>query len=375
LNGRQDYYEVLGVPRSATDDEIKKAYRKMAIQWHPDKNPDNKDAAEEKFKEAAEAYSVLSDAQKRAQYDRFGHAGVSSGGGGFSGFDPSSFSEFSDILGDFFGFGDTSGSGGRGRRGAPRGSDLRYDLEIGFDEAVFGLKTRIKIPRSEPCKVCGGSGAKPGTTASACQTCGGRGQVRYQQGFFSVSRTCFTCSGAGKVIKDPCKTCRGEGRVRGDKTLSVTVPAGIDTDSRLRILGEGEAGPNGGPAGDLYVVVHVREHPFYEREDQNLFCRIPITITQAALGAEIEVPTLEGRETLRIPEGTHSGARFRLRGKGVPHVNGHGRGDLFITANVITPTHLNKEQRKLLEQLDAITKADNRPLEKKFYEKVKDLFS
>jgi molecular chaperone DnaJ len=374
-NGKRDFYEILGVDRKASDEEIKKAYRKHAFQWHPDKNPDNKEAAEEKFKEAAEAYSVLSDGQKRAAYDRYGHAGVSSGGG-FSGFDPSAFSEFQDILGDFFGMGDVFNSGGGRRRNAPqRGTDLRYDLEIAFEEAAFGLKTRIKIPRTEACPACGGSGAKPGTAPVTCQACGGHGQVRFQQGFFSVARTCFTCSGAGKVIKDPCKNCRGEGRMRGEKTLSVSVPAGVDTDSRLRIVGEGEAGPRGGPAGDLYVVIHVREHEIFERHEQHLFCRIPITISQATLGANIEIPTLEGPESLHIPPGTQSGTRFRLRGKGIPQVNGHGRGDLFVAADVVIPKHLSKEQRKLFEQLDELTKADNRPVERKFYEKVRDLFN
>jgi molecular chaperone DnaJ len=375
LNAKRDYYEVLGVPREATEEEIKKAYRKMAMQWHPDRNPDKKEAAEEKFKEAAEAYSVLNDPQRKAQYDRFGHAGLS--GGGFGGIDPSAFSEFSDILGDFFGFGDAFGArgGGRKRSRAQRGSDVRYDLEISFEEAVFGLKTRIKIPRTETCSVCGGSGAKPGTSLSTCPTCGGRGQVRYQQGFFSVVRTCSGCSGTGQILKDPCKTCRGEGRVRGEKTLSISVPAGVDSESRLRIVGEGEAGINGGPTGDLYVVIHATDHPFFERDDQHLFCRIPISFSQAALGAKIEVPTLEGTEILHIPEGTQSGARFPIRGKGVPQLNGHGRGDLHVTVDVVTPAHLTKEQRKLLEQLGSLTSTDNRPVEKKLYEKVKDLFS
>lgn len=376
-NGKRDYYEVLSVSRTASDDEIKKAYRRVAMQWHPDKNPENKAEAEEKFKEASEAYSVLSDSQKRAAYDRFGHAGVSSSGGGFGGFDPSTFGDFSDILGDFFGFGDAFGGGGRKRSRVQRGADLRYDLEISFEEAVFGVKTRIKIPKAETCSVCGGSGAKAGTSATTCSTCGGRGQVRYQQGFFAVTRTCSTCSGTGQVVKDPCKTCRGEGRVRSEKTLSVSVPAGIDSDSRLRVLSEGEAGVHGGPAGDLYVVIHVKEHPFFERDEQDLYCRVPISFTQAALGADIEVPMLDenAKETLRIPAGTQSGTRFRIRGKGVPQVNGHGRGDLHVIADVTIPTHLTKEQRKLLEQLAAIIQPDNRPTEKKLYEKVKDLFS
>ncbi|MBI2815999.1 MAG: molecular chaperone DnaJ [Acidobacteria bacterium] len=375
-NGKRDYYEVLGISRTANDDEIKKAYRKMAMQWHPDKNPDKKAEAEEKFKEASEAYSVLSDAQKRAQYDRFGHAGVAGSGGGFGGFDPNTFGDFSDILGDFFGFGEAFG-GSRKRSRVQRGADLRYDLEISFEEAVFGVKTRIKIPKTETCSACRGSGAKAGTSPAICSTCGGRGQVRYQQGFFAVTRTCSTCAGTGQIVKEPCKTCRGEGRVRTEKTLSVSVPAGVDTESRLRVVGEGEAGLHGGPPGDLYVVIHVKEHPFFERDEQDLYCRLPISFTQAALGADIEVPTLEndGKQTLHIPAGTQSGTRFRIRSKGVPHVNGHGRGDLYVIADVAVPTHLTREQRKLLEQLDAITQADNRPMEKKLYEKVKDLFS
>jgi molecular chaperone DnaJ len=375
LSGKRDYYEVLVIERSATDEEIKKAYRRMALQWHPDKNPDNKEAAEERFKEAAEAYSVLSDQQKRSQYDRFGHAGVA-GSGGMGGFDPSAFSEFSDILGDFFGFGDAFGSaGGKKRSRVQRGSDLRYDLEISFEEAVSGLKTRIKIPRTDTCSVCGGSGAKPGTTLATCPTCAGHGQVRYQQGFFSIARTCSACSGRGQILKDPCKTCRGEGRIRGEKTLSVNVPAGVDSDSRLRIIGEGEAGLYGGPAGDLYVVIHVQDHAFFEREDHHLFCKVPISFSQAALGAQIEIPTLDGPESLDIPEGTQSGTRLKIRGKGVPLINGHGRGDLYVSVEVVTPTHLSKEQRRLMEQLDSIITPDNRPVEKKLYEKVKDLFS
>ena len=279
LNGKRDYYEVLGVARGATEEEIKKAYRKMAMQWHPDRNPDNTETAEEKFKEAAEAYSVLNDSARKAQYDRLGHAGLSGSGG----FDPSTFSEFSDILGDFFGFGDAFGSGGgRKRSRVQRGSDFRYDLEISFEEAVFGLKTRVKIPRAETCSACGGSGAKPGTAPSSCTTCGGHGQVRFQQGFFSIARTCSACSGTGQILKDPCKTCRGEGRVHGEKTLSINVPAGVDSESRLRIVGEGEAGLSGGPPGDLYVVIHVHDHPFFEREDHDLFCRIPLSFTQGS---------------------------------------------------------------------------------------------
>lgn len=375
MNGKSDFYEVLGVPRSASEQEIKKAYRKLALQWHPDKNPDNKDHAEEKFKEAAEAYSVLSDPQRKARYDQFGHAGLS-GGGGFSGFDPNIFSEFSDIFGAF-GFGDLFGEGREAKRRArnQRGADLRYDLEISFEEAAFGVKTKIKIPRMEKCSACNGSGAMPGTGPTRCHACGGQGHLRYQQGFFSINRTCGTCSGTGRILKNPCSRCRGEGRVRGEKTLELGIPAGVNSGSKLRVSGEGEVGLQGGPPGDLYVVLYVQEHPFFEREEHDLFCKVPISFPQASLGAKIKVPTLEGHETLQIPEGTQSGSRFRIRGKGVPHVNGRGRGDLYVSVNVVTPTRLTREQRRLLEQLGSLTKPDNQPGEKKLADKVRDIFS
>jgi molecular chaperone DnaJ len=373
LNGKRDYYEVLGVSRSASPEEIKKAYRKLALQWHPDKNPDNKKDAEEKFKEAAEAYSVLSDAQKRSQYDRFGHAGVS--GSGAAGFDPAAFSEFGDILGDFFGFGDLFGTGGRRRTRSHRGADIRQDLTISFEEAAFGVKKRIKVVKSETCPTCQGSGAKPGTAPVTCRSCGGTGQIRIQSSFLAIASTCPTCSGVGKVFTDPCKQCRGEGRVRTEKSLQVSIPAGVDSESHLRISGEGEAGLQSAPPGDLYVVIHVQEHPFFERADDHLVCTVPISITQAALGAQIQVPTLEGEEALSIPEGTQTGSRFRIRGKGIPHLNGHGRGDLYVYVRVATPTQLSREQRQLLEQLDALTKPDNQPAEKTFTQKMKDLFT
>ena len=373
LSAKHDYYEVLGVARDASEQEIKKAYRRLAIQWHPDKNPDNKDDASDKFKEAAEAYSVLSDSQKRAQYDRFGHAGV--GGGGFSGFDPGSFSEFGDILGDVFGFGDLFGASPRGRKArAHRGSDLRYDLTIAFDEAIFGTKSRIKVPRTDICTTCGGNGAKPGSHPTACKACAGRGSVRFQQGFLTISRSCPTCSGAGQVLTHPCKHCNGEGRVRTEKTMDLNIPAGVETGSRLRIVGSGEAGLQGGPTGDLYVVLHVEPHPFIERDEDNLICQMPISFPQAALGTKIEVPTLDGKEMLTVPEGTQSGTRFTIRGKGVPHLNGHGRGDLIVIVAIKTPTHLTKEQRRLIEELGMITELDAKP-DKKFTEKVKELFS
>lgn len=375
LNNHGDYYEVLGVSRGASPEEIKKAYRRLALQWHPDRNPEDQKSAEENFKKAAEAYSILSDPQKRAQYDRYGYAGVS-GVPGFGGVDPTVFSEFSDILGDFFGFGDVFGAGTpRRRTRAQRGGDLRYDLTISFQEAVFGAKTRIKIPHSQTCSLCGGSGAKAGTRPVPCRNCGGRGTVRYQQAFLTISRTCSPCSGTGQVLADPCKNCRGEGRVRGEKTLAVNVPAGVNSESRLRIVGEGEAGLHGGPPGDLYVFVHVQDHPFFEREGDDLICTVPISFAQAALGAAVEVPTLDGNENITIPEGTQTGKRLRIRGKGVPHLNGHGRGDLYVFVRITTPTRLSKEQRRLLEELAALDTPENQPPEKTLTDKVKDLFS
>lgn len=372
MNNKTDYYEVLGVSRNASDQEIKSAYRKLAVKYHPDKNPGNKEA-EEKFKEAAEAYSVLSDPQKRAQYDRFGANGL---GGSASGFDPSIFSEFGDIFGDFFGFGDLFGgaAGSRRRSGAQRGTDLRYDLEVNFFDAAFGLKTKIKIPRLETCEACSGSGAAAGSGPSTCPTCQGHGQVRYQQGFFSISRACHHCQGSGRIIKNPCKECRGEGRVRKEKTLEIRIPAGVDNGSRLRVSGEGEAGALGGPAGDLYVVLFVKEHEFFERQENNLYCTIPISFPQAALGCEITVPTLDGEEKLKIPEGTQSGSLFRIKGKGIPSLNGRGRGDLFVSVALMTPTKLTREQRKLLEHLAEISSVENKPLEKRFIEKAKEIF-
>ena len=379
--GKRDYYAVLGVSREATPEDIKKAYRRLAMQWHPDRNPDQKELSEEKFKEASEAYSVLSDPQKKAHYDQFGHAGVGEVGG-FGGFDPTIFSEFNDILGDFFGGGDMFGAGtNRRRTRAQRGADLRYDLKLTFEEAAFGTKTRIKIPRTEACPACGGSGVKPGTHPSTCRSCGGRGALRYQQGFLTISRTCPACSGTGKEITDPCKNCRGDGRVRVEKTLSVSIPAGVDAESRLRITGEGEAGVHGGPPGDLYVFLHVAPHSFFERQGHDLICTLPISFSQAALGAHLEVPTLDGKESVTIPEGTHTGSRFRIRGQGIPKLDGHGRGDLYVFVKVVTPTRLSKEQRRLLEELAALEKPpdnsqdNSKNTEKTFTDKVKDLFS
>lgn len=374
-NFKRDYYEVLSVERDAGDPEIKSAYRKMAIRYHPDKNPGNQEA-EEKFKEAAEAYSVLSDPSKRAQYDRFGHQGVSGAGPGFSGFDPTIFSDFSDILGDFFGFGDLFGGGGTRRRSAAeRGADLRYDLQISFEEAAFGVKTKIRVPRLETCKDCSGSGAQPGSAPTTCPQCQGRGQVRYQQGFFSISRTCGQCRGTGQVIGNPCRACRGEGRLHAEKTLEIKIPAGVDHGARLRISGEGEAGVRSGEAGDLYVVVFVKEHPYFQRDGNDLHCALPISFSQSALGTEIRVPTLDDKEEfLKIPEGTQTGTTFRIRGKGIHFLNGRGRGDLFVTVRVMTPQKLTREQRRLLEQLAEISSFENVPADKKVFEKVKDIF-
>jgi molecular chaperone DnaJ len=373
-SAKRDYYEVLGVARSASPEEIKKAYRKIAMQWHPDKNPEKKHEAEEKFKEAAEAYSVLSDPGKRSQYDRFGHAGVSNAAGG-AGFDPAAFSEFSDILGDLFGFGDLFGGGSRRRTRSNRGADIRYDLTLTLEEAAFGLKKKIAVTRAETCATCHGSGSKNGAGPSVCRSCGGAGQVRYQQGFLTIARTCPSCGGAGRVITDPCTQCHGQGRVQVEKTLSVNIPAGVDTDSHLRISGEGEAGHQGGPSGDLYVVIHVKEHAFFERHEDHLVCTVPISFTQAALGSQIKVATLEEEETLTIPEGTQTGHRFRLKGKGIPHLEGHGRGDLYVYVRVVTPTKLTREQKHLMEQLNLEPNPNTTPHDKTLGQKMKDLFT
>jgi molecular chaperone DnaJ len=363
----RDYYEILGVARTATDGEIKSAYRKLALKHHPDRNPGNKDA-EEKFKEAAEAYSVLCDAQKRQRYDAYGHAGLS----GASGFDPTIFSDFGDILGDLFGFGDAFGR----RRGGPRrGSDVRYDLELTFTEALFGTETNLQIPRGETCGTCQGSGAAPGTSPVACTSCGGRGQVTFQQGFFSVARTCGRCHGTGRVVTTPCKDCHGDGHITVERKLQIKIPGGVDNGSQLRISGEGEAGSAGGPPGDLYVVVRVEEHPFFQREGSALLCEVPIGFSQAALGASIEVPTAEGGKTkVSIPEGTQSGTTFRVRGQGVPHLGGRGRGDLHVTVRVVVPTKLTVEQRKAIEQLGkSLPSPEEQEKERSFLGKVKDI--
>ena len=352
---KRDYYEVLGVAKDASDQEIKSSYRKLALKYHPDRNPADK-SAEEKFKEAAEAYAVLADADKRHLYDRFGHAGLGAAATGGAGFDPTVFTGFEDILGglgDIFGFGDLFG-GGRRRGGPQRGADLRYDLEISFEESAHGAETSIQIPRQETCDTCHGSGAAPGSRPSTCPQCQGRGQLRYQQGFFTVARTCGQCRGSGQVISNPCTTCRGAGRVQKERKLTVKIPAGIATGQRLRLSAEGESGAGGGPAGDLYVVVHVQDHSYFQRDGNDLFCEIPLNFSTLALGGEITIPTLEGHETFKIPDGTQTGTVFRLRGRGMPDVTGRGgRGDLLITVKAITPKKLSREQKKLMEQLAA----------------------
>ena len=348
---KRDYYEVLGVARTATEVEIKSAYRRQALKYHPDRNPGDK-TAEEKFKECAEAYAILADAEKRGLYDRFGHQGVSSAAGA-GGFDPTIFADFGDILGglgDIFGFGDLFG-GARRRGGPQRGADLRYDLEISFEESARGAETSVQIPRQENCETCGGSGATPGTSPSTCPQWRGRGQVSFQQGFFTVVRTCPQCRGSGRIVSKPCHTCRGAGRVTRDRKITVKIPAGIATGQQLRLSGEGEAGAAGGPPGHLYVVVHVQEHEFFRRDGINLFCEIPVHFTTLALGGEIQVPTLDGTENVKVPKGTQTGTTLRLRGKGMPEVNGRGRGDLFATVQVQTPKKLTRDQRHALEQL------------------------
>jgi molecular chaperone DnaJ len=372
---KRDYYEILEVSRTATDVEIKSSYRKLALKFHPDRNQGDK-TAEEKFKEAAEAYAILSDGDKRARYDRFGHAGV---GGGAQGFDPSQFTGFEDIfggLGDIFGFG-----GGARRSGPQRGADLRYDLEIKFEQAAKGVETHIQIPRHETCQSCKGNGAAPGTSPATCPQCRGSGQLRYQQGFFTVARTCGQCRGAGKVITKPCPECKGAGTKEAQRKLTVKIPAGIATGQRLRLAGEGEAGSLGGPAGDLYVVIYVREHEFFQRDGNNLHCTVPIPFTTLALGSEITVPGIDGDESVKIPESTQTGATFRLRGKGMPDVSGRGRGDLLVTVQAVTPKKLSKEQKKLLEQLAAtLPEQKVKPKERDeeedrgIFGKVKDIF-
>jgi molecular chaperone DnaJ len=364
---KRDYYDVLGVNRSAAEDEVKKAYRKLALKYHPDRNPGDR-AAEEKFKEASEAYQVLSDPERRAQYDRFGHAAFEQGAAGFDFSSPGFEDIFSDIFGDFF------GGGRRGRTRARRGEDLRYDLEISFEEAVFGAEKVIDIPRLAACAECDGRGTKGGAPRATCSACRGTGQVRFQQGFFTIAKTCGQCGGQGSIVKEACPSCGGSGVEQETQSLSVKIPAGVDTNSRLKLRGEGEAGQNGGPHGDLYVVISVREHPLFHRQDKNVLCEVPISFPQAALGAEIEVPTLEGKIKMKIAAGTQSGAVFRLRGKGAPDLRGGARGDQLVRVVVETPRKLTARQRELLEEFAHSSGDEINPISKGFFDKVKEMF-
>jgi molecular chaperone DnaJ len=363
----------LGVNRTCSETELKSAYRKLALQYHPDRNPNNPDA-EEKFKEVSEAYAVLADSDKRAAYDRYGHAGVGGASAG-AGFDPTVFQDFSDIFGDLFGIGDLfGGSGGRRRSRVQRGADLREDLTLEFEQAFFGTETQVTVRRHEACEECHGTGAAPGKAPTTCKSCGGRGQVRYQQGFFSIARTCPTCQGTGSVIADPCLKCKGEGRVLRQRTIDAKVPAGVEDGTRIRFAGSGEVGQFGGPAGDLYVVLHVKQHPFFARDGNDLHCVVPVSVTQAAMGAEVRVPTMEGEHALKIPEGTQPGTTFRVRNKGFPALNSHGKGDLYVEVRVQIPTKLNKRQRELLQELDGTVKVDNQPLLHSLLGKMKEIF-
>ena len=371
---KRDYYEVLGVNRDASEEDIKKAYRKLAMKFHPDRNPDSKDS-EEKFKEAKEAYEILSEAEKRRAYDAYGHAGVNPqmgmGGGGPEGF--GGFAEaFGDIFSDIFG-----GNQGRGRASVFRGADLRYNLEVTLEQAARGTETKIRIPTMESCETCKGSGAKPGTTPKTCETCHGSGTVRLSQGFFSIQQTCPTCHGTGKMITDPCATCRGAGRLKKHKTLAVKIPAGVDEGDRIRLSGEGEAGVNGGPPGDLYVVVHLKQHSVFRREGDDLHCEMPISFAQAALGGEIEIPTLDGSAKVKVPPETQTGQVFRLRGKGIKGVRSSYPGDLMCEVVVETPVRLTDRQKEILRELDEGLRKDatrHSPRSKSFMDKVKEFF-
>ena len=367
---KRDYYEVLGVNRDASEDDIKKSYRKLAMKHHPDRNPDNP-KSEEQFKEAKEAYEILTDANKRAAYDQFGHAGVDSSAGagaaGFGGFADA----FGDIFGDIFG-------GGRGRSNVYRGADLRYNLEIALEEAARGTETKIRIPTMQECGTCHGSGAKPGTQPTACTNCGGHGQVRMQQGFFSIQQTCPKCHGSGKIVQSPCPKCQGAGRIKQHKTLSVKIPAGVDEGDRIRLSGEGEAGVNGGPTGDLYVVIHLKPHSVFQRDHNDLHCEMPISFSTAALGGEIEIPTLDGYAKIRVPAETQTGKVFRLRGKGIKGVRSATTGDLLCHVVIETPVNLTPRQRELLTELEAINVDESgrhNPRAKSWMDKVKEFFA
>lgn len=371
---KRDYYEVLGVARGSDDSAIKSAYRKLALQHHPDRNPGDH-SAEEKFKEAAEAYSVLSDGQKRAAYDRFGHQGVT-GASGNGGFDPNGFPDLGDIINDMFGGGFEGFGGGRQQRRnrVQKGDDLRYDLEITFEDSMRGTTVDLQIPRFEECVRCKGKGAEPEDGLTSCPTCKGRGEVIFQQAFLQVRRTCGQCNGRGQIIRRPCKECRGEGHLRKEKKLKVSIPAGVDNGTQMRLSQEGQPGANGGPPGDLFVVLRVTEHPVFERHEYDLHCSLPVNLAQAALGATVELMTFDGMKDVKIPEGSQPGARIRLKNMGVPHVNSSSRGDLLVHLAVKVPTKLSKDQRRLMEQLRDLLPTENAPEEKSILEKVKDYF-
>ncbi len=371
---KRDYYEILGVPRTANEQQIKSAYRKLALNNHPDRNPGDKQA-EERFKEAAEAYSILADQEKRNRYDQFGHAGVSSTGS--QGYDPTIFSDFGDIFG---GLGDLFGFGGNRRSGPMRGSDLRYDLTISFQESATGSETVLQIPRSETCDACDGSGSADRSTSN-CPQCKGRGQVHYQQGFLTVARTCSACGGRGQVISKPCVTCRGQGRNERDRKITVKIPAGIASGQRLRLQGEGEHGSKGAPSGDLYVVIQVEDHSFFHREGDDLWCEVSVTYPTLILGGKISIPTLDDNEVINIPKSTNPSSQFRLRGKGMPHVSGHGRGDLFVSIRVEVPKSLSKEQIALIKELDKTMPErsfgpteQSEQTERPFFDRVRNIF-
>ena len=378
MANKRDYYTVLGVNRDASEDDLKKAYRKLAMKHHPDRNPEDKHA-EEKFKEAKEAYEILSEPKKRAAYDQFGHAGVdaSAGFGGGRGPGPEGFGGFADAFGDIFGEIFGQGRGGRGN-GMFRGADLRYNLELSLEEAARGTEAKIRIPTLEQCATCHGTGAKPGTQPKTCTSCNGRGEVRVSQGFFSIQQTCPSCHGTGKIVSDPCQTCEGAGRTRKQKTLSVKIPAGVDQDDRIRLAGEGEAGVNGGPNGDLYVVVQLKAHAVFQREGADLHCEMPISFTTAGLGGEIEIPTLDGQAKIKIPAETQTGQVFRLRNKGIRPVRGSVTGDLYCHVVLETPVKLTSRQKELLREFEAINQKDpdaHTPRAKGFFDRVKEFFS
>ncbi|MEP7083984.1 MAG: molecular chaperone DnaJ [Betaproteobacteria bacterium] len=373
---KRDYYQTLGVNRDASDEDIKKSYRKLAMKYHPDRNPDSKES-EDKFKEAKEAYEILSDAKKRSAYDQFGHAGVEQGGGGagagFGGFADA----FGDIFGDLFGGARGAAGGGRGANGVYRGADLRYNLEISLEDAARGTEAKIRIPTTEECETCKGTGAKPGTKPITCTTCNGQGQVRVSQGFFSIQQTCPQCHGTGKMIPDPCRTCHGAGRVKNNKTLSVKIPQGVDQDDRIRLAGEGEPGMNGGPAGDLYVVMNLKPHSVFTRDAADLHCEMPISFATAALGGSVEIPTLDGKAQIKIPAETQSGQTFRLKNKGIKPVRGHTPGDLYCHVALETPIHLTSRQKELLREFEEISQENagrQNPRAKSFMDRLKEFF-